>query len=55
MPSARNKILEPVTVPDFLAWEGDGSARKFQLVDGELRAMSPAHITHGGFNRSSTD
>ena len=47
MPSARNKILEPVTVSDFLAWEGDGSGRKFQLVDGELRAMSPAHITHG--------
>jgi Uma2 family endonuclease len=47
MPSARNKILEPVTVADFLAWEGDGSGRKFQLVDGELRAMSPAHITHG--------
>ncbi len=42
MPSARRKILEPMTVADFLAWEGDGSGRKFQLVDGELRAMSPA-------------
>jgi Uma2 family endonuclease len=36
-----------MTVADFLAWPGDGSGHKFQLVDGELRAMSPASVTHG--------
>ena len=36
-----------MTVADFLDWSGDGSGRKFQLVDGELRAMSPGSITHG--------
>ena len=36
-----------MTVADFLAWAGDGTGRRFQLVDGELRAMSPASITHG--------
>lgn len=36
-----------MTVADFLAWPGDESRRKFQLVDGELRAMSPSSATHG--------
>jgi Uma2 family endonuclease len=36
-----------MTVADFLAWSGDGSGRKFQLVDGGLRAMSPGSATHG--------
>ena len=36
-----------MTVADFLDWGGDGSGRKFQLVDGELRAMSPGSVTHG--------
>lgn len=35
-----------MTVADFLDWPGDGSGRKFQLVDGELRAMSPGTVTH---------
>ena len=47
MPSARRKTPEPMTVADFLDWPGDGSGRKFQLVDGELRAMSPGSVTHG--------
>jgi Putative restriction endonuclease len=34
------------TVADFLAWPGDGTGRKFQLVDGEVRAMSPASAVH---------
>jgi Uma2 family endonuclease len=46
MPSARHRP-EPMTVADFLAWPGDGSGRKLQLVDGELRAMSPGSSTHG--------
>jgi Uma2 family endonuclease len=36
-----------MSVSDFLDWRGDGSGRKFQLVDGELRAMSPGSATHG--------
>jgi Uma2 family endonuclease len=47
MPSARRKIPEPMTVTEFLAWPGDGSGHRFQLVDGELRAMSPASAAHG--------
>ena len=47
MPSARQKIPEPMTVADFLAWPGDESGRKYQLVDGELTAMSPGSATHG--------
>jgi Uma2 family endonuclease len=46
MPSARRKTPQPMTVADFLAWPGDGSGRKFQLVDGEARAMSPGSATH---------
>lgn len=33
-----------MTVADFLAWDGPG---KYELVDGELRAMAPASATHG--------
>ena len=36
-----------MNVAEFLAWPGDGSGRKFQLVDGEIRAMSPASAAHG--------
>jgi Uma2 family endonuclease len=36
-----------MTVAEFLDWPGDGTSRKFQLVDGELRAMSPGSATHG--------
>jgi Uma2 family endonuclease len=36
-----------MTVAEFLDWPGDGTGRKFQLVDGELRAMSPGSATHG--------
>lgn len=36
-----------VTLDDFLAWPGDGSAKHYELVDGEIRAMAPASVTHG--------
>jgi Uma2 family endonuclease len=36
-----------MTVAEFLDWPGDGSGRRFQLVDGELRPMSPGSPTHG--------
>jgi Uma2 family endonuclease len=46
MPSTWRQTPELMTVTDFLDWPGDGSGRKFQLVDGELRAMSPGSATH---------
>ena len=36
-----------MTVAEFLDWEGDETDRKFELVDGEPRAMAPASGTHG--------
>ncbi|MFZ1103952.1 MAG: Uma2 family endonuclease [Hyphomicrobiaceae bacterium] len=36
-----------MTVAEFLDWPGDGSGRTFELVDGELRPMSPSSQTHG--------
>lgn len=36
-----------MTVAEFLDWPGDESGRQFDLVDGEIRAMAPASITHG--------
>jgi Uma2 family endonuclease len=36
-----------MTVAEFLDWPGDSTGRKFQLVDGEPRAMSPGSATHG--------
>ena len=47
MAFVQRKTSEPMTVADFLDWSGDGSGRKYQLVDGELRAMSPGSATHG--------
>ena len=43
---ARNP-LPHMTADDFLAWPGDGTGRTFQLVDGEVRSLSPASRTHG--------
>ena len=36
----------PMTTEAFLAWPGDGSGRRFNLVDGVARPMSPASHTH---------
>lgn len=39
--------LQPyMTADDFLAWPGDGTGRTFQLVDGEVRLVSPASTAH---------
>ena len=35
-----------MTTDEFLAWPGDGTGRTFQLVDGEVRPVSPASRTH---------
>lgn len=48
MPSARrrdNPPIETMTVDEFIAWD-DGEGGKYQLVDGEVRALSPASTTH---------
>jgi Uma2 family endonuclease len=37
----------PMTVAQFLKWPGDGTGRTYQLVDGEVQAVSPASATHG--------
>jgi Uma2 family endonuclease len=47
MHDALRKLPPSMTVAEFLDWPGDGSGRTFQLVDGELRAMSPRSATHG--------
>jgi Uma2 family endonuclease len=47
MPNPLRKLPQSMTVAEFLDWPGDGSGRTFQLVDGELRAMSPGSATHG--------
>ena len=39
--------LSRMTVAEFLDWDGDDTDRKFELVDGDPRAMAPASGTHG--------
>jgi len=36
-----------MTVAEFLDWDGGGEGERYQLVNGEPRAMAPASITHG--------
>ena len=40
------RLLPRMTTDEFLAWPGDGTWRTFQLVDGEVRPVSPASRTH---------
>ncbi len=40
------KLPTTMTVDEFTAWPGDGEGGKYELVDGELRMMSPAGTTH---------
>jgi Uma2 family endonuclease len=47
MPNALRKLPRNMTVAEFLDWPGDGSGRTYQLVDGELRTMSPGSATLG--------
>ena len=35
-----------MTVDEFIAWD-DGRGGKYELIDGQVRAMSPASTTHG--------
>ena len=45
--SAAEKLPELMTVAEFLAWKGDGTGRRYELVDGVLRAQDSASDTHG--------
>jgi Uma2 family endonuclease len=47
MPTTLQKPPPAMTVADFLDWPGDGSGRKFQLVDGEVRAMPVGSVARG--------
>ena len=42
--AGRRRLPQHMTVDEFIAWVGDG---RWQLVDGEPRAMAPASATHG--------
>lgn len=44
--SSALKPPDPMTVPEFLAWDAPGGTR-WQLVDGEPIAMAPASRTQG--------
>jgi Uma2 family endonuclease len=35
-----------MTLDQFFAWDGGGHAGKLELIDGLVRAMSPASVTH---------
>jgi Uma2 family endonuclease len=39
-------LSDPMTADEFRSWPGDGRGGKYQLVDGELRAVSPASAVH---------
>lgn len=45
--TAARKLPPLMTVEDFLAWPGDGTATRYELVDGVLRAMAPTTNAHG--------
>ena len=47
MNTAARKLPEMMTVGDFLDWPGDGTAARYELVDGVLRAQEAASDTHG--------
>jgi Uma2 family endonuclease len=47
METARRRPPSRMTTADFIDWPGDGTAKTYQLVDGEPRAMPPASATHG--------
>ena len=47
MTTAPKSLPPRMTMADFLDWPGDGTAKRYQLVDGEPRAMAPASATHG--------
>lgn len=47
MSTAAQKLPRRMTVPEFLAWPGDGTGQIYELVEGELRAQDSASDAHG--------
>jgi hypothetical protein len=45
MPNALHRPPASTTVAEFLAWPGDGTGRKCQLIDGEVRNASETRET----------
>ena len=46
MTSAVRKLPAFMTVEEFIAWPGDGTGTRYELVDGVLRAKAPASDAH---------
>lgn len=46
MAGAELQTLPYMTVAEFMDWDGDGLVGKLELVNGEVRAMSPASGAH---------
>ncbi len=44
--NAVSKITPAMTVDEFLVWPGDGTSTRFELVNGQPRAMAPASTVH---------
>ena len=47
MPNTLRKPPPSMTVAEFIDWPGDGTGRRFQLVDGEVRAIPPGSVARG--------
>jgi Uma2 family endonuclease len=50
MSSAAVKLPTLMTVEEFLEWSGDGTGRRYDLVDGELRAQDAPSETHASMH-----
>jgi Uma2 family endonuclease len=50
MSSAAVKLPTLMTVEEFIEWPGDGTGRRYDLVDGELRAQDAPSETHGSMH-----
>jgi Uma2 family endonuclease len=50
MSSAAAKLPTLMTVEEFLDWPGDGTGRRYELVDGELRAQDAPSDAHSSMH-----
>src|SRR5215470_16262917 len=54
MPNTLRKPPPSMTVAEFLDWPGDGTGRKCELIDGEVRVMSPGSAVHAVIQANMT-
>lgn len=47
MPNMLRESPPSMTVADFIDWPGDGTGRRFQLVDGEVCPVPPGSVARG--------